>query len=148
MSLSKKGGRKAGVGNYRPELLLDCVEAYLPIGEVGWRRVAVRYQELSNEEMERSHDDIKRQFMENLANRGKVKPTGTAERLAINRRAISIYEKMLAEENGGIVGDSEDEEEDEQGLLAFSEHNDSGDFDAEMIRANGDVDKLGSWLNR
>ena len=37
-----KKGRKEGVKNYQKDILLNLVESILPVGAIGWQKVAER----------------------------------------------------------------------------------------------------------
>ena len=73
---TRKGGRKAGLPNYKAELLLEVIEEIRPIGTLGWQQVARKYKDESHEEVLRNFEDVKRQFTSVLANYGRPKPTG------------------------------------------------------------------------
>ena len=74
-SSSHAAMRRRGSKNYKNDVLIDIVAKFLPNGELGWKTVAVAYQEQSREEVLRDHADIKKHWIKKLCNEMK-KPTG------------------------------------------------------------------------
>ena len=69
------GGRQPGHPNYQNNFLIHIVERILPNGNEGWHLVALAYQHESGEEILRSEDDLKKNWVRKLCNNMK-KPTG------------------------------------------------------------------------
>ena len=85
--------RRRGSKNYKNDVLIDIVAKFLPNGELGWKTVAVAYQEQSREEVLRDHADIKKHWIKKLCNEMK-KPTGaTGENNDRIARCIAIKKK-------------------------------------------------------
>ena len=96
--------QRRGSKNYKNDVLIDIVAKFLPNGELGWKTVAVAYQELSKEAVLRDHGDIKKHWIKKLCNDMK-KPTGSTgednDRIA---RCIGIEKKIMDKTSSGILG--------------------------------------------
>ena len=74
-AINARPGRVAGTTNYKNDILLNVIDAILPVGSKEWETVAQRYLAASGEQYLRSPDDIKRHFTTKCCN-GFKKPTG------------------------------------------------------------------------
>ena len=110
-SSSHAAMRRRGSKNYKNDVLIDIVAKFLPNGELGWKTVAVAYQEQSREEVLRDHADIKKHWIKKLCNEMK-KPTGaTGENNDRIARCIAIEKKILDKTSSGILGLSSGDED-------------------------------------
>ncbi len=94
--------QRRGSKNYKNDVLIDIVAKFLPNGELGWKTVAVAYQELLKEAVLRDHGDVKKHWIKKLCNDMK-KPTGSTgednDRIA---RCIGIEKKIMDKTSSGI----------------------------------------------
>lgn len=96
-------GRSIGVPNYQTNILLNIIEAVMPVGSLMWQTVAARYHTASKEPNLRDFNDVKRKFNE-LHKYGKSQPTGTKTVQESQARALSIYRSILQKESCVSLG--------------------------------------------
>ena len=101
-------GRSSGVPNYQTNILLNIIEAVLPVGSLMWQTVASRYHEASKEPNLRDFNDVKRKFGE-LHKHGKAQPTGTKTVKDSQARALRIYRSILQKESCVSIGADDDD---------------------------------------
>ena len=107
----RRGGRQPGRPNYQNNVLIGIVERILPNGNEGWKIVALAYKEESGEEILRSEDDLKKNWVRKLCNNMK-KPTGRMGADVKDRinRCIAIERRILDKTSSGILGVSSEED--------------------------------------
>ena len=96
-------GRKSP--NYKNHILLEIIKGIEPAGRVDWERVAVRYQENSNEAVLRDYQDIKRHFIQKMCNSQK-KVTGESSAVKLVQDSQNVYERILRKEGAGNYNSS------------------------------------------
>ena len=97
-------GCTPGRPNYQNNILISIIERLLPNGNEGWRLVALAYKEESGEEILRSEDDVKKNWVQKLCNNMK-KPTGRMGTDAKDRinQCIGIERRILDKMTSGIL---------------------------------------------
>jgi hypothetical protein len=105
--------RTKAVKNYNNVELLSSIEFHLPIGSLGWDKVASRYQSNTQELELREGAVIKRHFMEKLCEKGQKKPTGKSAPNQLLARAQMVLKLILEKENSASYGGENSEDEDE-----------------------------------
>jgi hypothetical protein len=100
----RRGGRQPGCPNYQNNILIGIVERILPNGNEGWRIVALAYKEESGEEILRSEDDLKKNWVRKLCNNMK-KSTGRMGADVKDRinHCIAIERRILDKTSSGIL---------------------------------------------
>ena len=101
-------GRSSGVPNYQTNILLNIIEAVLPVGSLMWQTVASRYHEASKEPNLRDFNDVKRKFGE-LHKHCKAQPNGTKTVKDSQARALRIYRSILQKESCVSIGADDDD---------------------------------------
>eukprot|EP01035_Chromulina_nebulosa_P029661 gene29661-39335_t len=134
-------GRSSGVPNYQTNILLNIIEAVLPVGSLMWQTVASRYHEVSKEPNLRDFNDVKRKFGE-LHKHGKAQPTGTKTIKDSQARALRIYRSILQKESCVSIGADDDDfaggEEVEEEVID-DDFNGNGGEDDEAVEDNNNL---------
>lgn len=113
-------GRGRQTPNYKPKVLLEIVRGMLPISTDDWQKVAKEYQTKTNEAIERTAQQMKRQFVQKMCNSMK-KVTGQSAPQKATAEAQAVYNKILELAGAGDYGaedydveeSSEDDDDDE-----------------------------------
>ena len=127
--------RKVGAKNYDRSLLLSLVKDLMPKGLNDWETVALRYKNASGELEKRDAEDVRRQFIENMCNKGK-KPTGkSGGQDDFTYQCQLVFNKILKVNQASALGiedsDSEKEEnnDDVVDVVDVADGEEEDDFD-------------------
>ena len=88
------GGRRAGIPNFKKNIVINIVGAHLPVSSDDWKECCEAYQAATSELLLRDNADFKRYFWEKCCNKGK-KPTGSSGADDSVCRAQNIYQQIL-----------------------------------------------------
>lgn len=137
-------GKAKGTKNYKKDLLLKAVKKVLPVSTEDWAVVLEKYRKYSNDNSNRSAEDVKRYFWEGLCKKG-VKPTGKSAPDELTGKAQDTYRKILDKQNSqtycgdsGSEGSSDSED---------AEDGDDYDEDDSSIEENAENSEVNAGEN-